>query len=65
MEICQRRARGGESPEVFGERDMREVALEVHLVFLAIVRMVQETVVVVEDVPFGDGVVVVMGSELR
>ena len=42
---------------------MREVALEVHLVFFAVGGMVQETVVVVEDVPFGDGVITVVGSE--
>ena len=42
---------------------MREVALEVCLVFLTIGGMVQETVVVVEDVPFGDGVIAVVGSE--
>ena len=27
--------------------------------------MVQETVVIVEDVPFGDGVIAVVGSEFR
>ena len=49
--------------KIFGEGDMREVALEVHLVFLTIGGLVQEPVVVVEDVPFGDGVVAVVGSE--
>ena len=59
------RACVGESPEVFGEGDMREIALEVCLVFLAIGGVVQEPVVIVEDVPLGDGVVGVMGSEFR
>ena len=42
---------------------MREVALEVHLVFLSVVGMVEERVGVVEDVPLGDGVVVVVFAE--
>ena len=39
---------------------MRQIAFEVRLVFLAIRRMMQESVVIVEDVPLGDGVVCVM-----
>ena len=44
---------------------MREIALEVCLVFFTIGGMVQEPVVIVEDVPFGDGVITVVGSEFR
>ena len=45
--------------------NMREVALEVRLILFAIVGMVQESVVIVEDVPLGDGLIVVVGSEFR
>ena len=65
VDICESRACFCESTEVFGEGDMREIAFEVRLVFFAIIRVMQESVVVVEDVPFGDGVVLVVGSELR
>ena len=47
-----------------GRRDMWQVAFEVRFVFLAILRMMQESVGIVEDVPFCDGVVVVMGTEV-
>ena len=42
---------------------MRQIAFEVLLVFLTISRMVQERVGIVEDVPFGDSVISVMGAE--
>ena len=63
MDIRELHACFCESPEVSGKRDMREIALEVRFVFLAILGVMQESVIVVEDVPFGDGVVVVMRSE--
>ena len=44
---------------------MREVALEVHLILLTIGRVMQEGIGIVEDVPFGDGVIAVVGSEFR
>ena len=65
VDICESRACFCESPEVFGEGDMREIAFEVRFVFFAIIRVMQESVVVVEDVPFGDGVILVVRAELR
>ena len=44
---------------------MRQIALEVRLILIAIVRMMQDAVVIVEDVPLGDGVVFVVRAELR
>ena len=44
---------------------MREVAFEVRLILIAIVGMMQDAVVIVEDVPLGDGVVFVVRAELR
>ena len=63
MEVCELCACFCESPEVFDEGDVWQIAFEVRLVFFPIRRMMQESLVVVEDVPFGDGVVFVTGSE--
>ena len=65
VDVCQRLACGGKSPKVFSERDMWQIALQVHLVFLAIGGVMQETVIIVEDVPLGEGVVAIVGSEFR
>src|SRR6266536_3367909 len=46
------------------ERDAGEFAAEVGGVALAVLGMVQDGVDVVEDVPLGDGGVVVVGAEL-
>ena len=64
VEVCQLLPGGSESPEVFSEGDMGQIALEVRFVFLAIVGVMQESVGIVEDVPFGEGVVLVVGSEV-
>ena len=60
MEVCYLRACVGETPEIFGEGDMRQVALEVRLILFTIIGMVQESIVIVEDVPFGDGVIAIV-----
>ena len=44
---------------------MWEVTLEVHLILLAVGRMMQEGIGIVEDVPLGGGGVSVVGSEFR
>jgi hypothetical protein len=54
---------GGESGGG-GEGDAGEFAAEVGGVALAVLGVVQDGVDVVEDVPFGDGGVVVVGTEL-
>ena len=43
---------------------MWQIALEVRLIFLAIVGVMQEAIGIVEDVPLGDGIVSVVGSEV-
>ena len=43
---------------------MGQIAFEVRFVFFSVVGVMQESVVVVEDVPLGDGVVLVVGAEL-
>src|ERR1035438_5977677 len=47
-----------------GERDAGEFAAEVGGVALAVLGVVQDGVDVVEDIPLGDGGVVVVGAEL-
>ena len=39
---------------------MRQIALEVHCVFLTIRRMVQKSISIVEDVPLGDTIIAVV-----
>ena len=43
---------------------MRQVALEVRLIAFAIIGVMQKRVGIVKDVPLGEGVILVMGSEL-
>ena len=43
---------------------MRQIALQVRGVTLAIPRMVQDAIRIVEDVPLGDGIVAVMHAEV-
>jgi hypothetical protein len=59
MTLCGGRDDGGG-----GEGDAGEFAAEVRGVALAVLGVVQDGVDVVEDVPLGDGGVVVMGAEL-
>ena len=47
------------------ERNARQVAFEIEGVAFAVAGMVQQAVDVVEDVPFADGGVVVVGAELE
>jgi len=54
---------GGERGEIGGERNPRQLALEVRGVALAIVGMMQQRVNVMEDVFLGDGVVGVTLAE--
>ena len=54
----------GEAPEIRGQGEAGQFPAEVGGVFLAVGGMVQEGIDVMEDVPFGDGVIPVMGAEL-
>ena len=53
----------GECPKIGGKGDARQFAAQVGGVFGAVAGVVQVAVDVVEDVPFGNGGVVVMGAE--
>jgi hypothetical protein len=50
--------------EIRGKGDAGELPLEVGGVFLSILRMVEESVDVVEDIPLGDTFILIMGLEL-
>ena len=54
----------GKAPEVRGQGDAGQFPAEVGGVFLPVGGMVQQGVDIMEDVPLGDGVIVVMGAEL-
>ena len=54
-----------EGPELRREGDVRQVTFEVGGVGLAVGGVMQDGVDVVEDVPFGNGGILVMLTELR
>ena len=54
-----------ECPEIRRIRDMRQIALQIGGVTFAILRMMQEPIDIVEDVPLGEGIVAVMRAECR
>ena len=60
VQVGELLAGGGERPEVRGERDAREFALQVVGVLGPVARVVEQAVDVVEDVPLRDLLVVVM-----
>ena len=64
VEFGQARPGLGKTPKIRGEGDAGQFPAEVGGVFLPVGGMVQEGVDVMEDVPLGDGVIVVMGAEL-
>ena len=63
VEFGQARPGVGETPEIRGQGDPGQFPAEVGGVFLPVGGMVQEGIDVMEDVPLGDGVIVVMGAK--
>jgi hypothetical protein len=64
VQLGQALAGSSEGVEARGIRDPRQFALEVGGVARTVLRVMQYGVGVVEDVPFGDGFVFVVGAEL-
>ena len=64
VEVGQARPGLGEAPEIRGKGDAGQFPAEVGGVFLPVGGMVQQGIDVMEDVPLGDGVIVVMGAKL-
>ena len=64
VQLGQLLAGRGEGPEVGGQRDPRQFAFQVLGEPLAVARMVQDAVDVIEDVPLGDFLVAVVLAEV-
>src|SRR5579859_2044256 len=64
MQIRQTFARLHERPEVWSERHSRQLPTQIRCIALAVFRMVQNRVDVVEDVPFGNRPIFVVCAKL-
>ena len=71
MQVCQPLPRFYELPKIRGcptrirERDTRQIALQICLIPLPILRMMQDTIAIVENVPLRDARIAVMRTERR
>ena len=65
MDVQLGQARPGfrKTPEIRGKGDAGQFPAEVGGVFLPVGGMVQEGIDVMEDVPFGDGLIVIPGAK--